>query len=268
MSVQLRVAIIGFLCWSALVIGETPRERKGIVFPDLPTPAPLPPAPPTPPPNPSDPVKLTAEIIYVIRSDGPLIVASSPNGIVTIQEEQGPLRVRGKFIDEPGKVQTKTFSEPKLYFVEAVGTGQCELLVWPVGSTDARNIQRRLIETNVAPQPPPQPRPEPPTPVEGFRVLIVYDSKDANQPISLSAKEVRDYLAARCVKVNGEPERRMLPANTDTRNMLQHWQAAFERTRGKQLPWLIIMSGGRYVFEGPWPADTSKAMDLLRKYGG
>lgn len=124
--------------------------------------------------------------------------------------------------------------------------------------------------------PPPDPVPPPvppPIPVDGFRVLIVYESSElATMPraqlVSLYAQQVRDYLAAHCVKgPDGRTaEWRVWDQNVSTANEAKLWQDAMARKRDK-LPWIVI-STGKTGYEGPLPADTAGTLELLRKYGG
>lgn len=118
---------------------------------------------------------------------------------------------------------------------------------------------------------PPGPTPTPaPIPVDGFRVLMLYESAEAakypaSQVAALHSKMVRDYLREKCVKedLGGW---HIWDKDVDASAMPKHWQDALKRPR-TELPWIII-STGKTGYEGPLPADADKTLELLKKYGG
>lgn len=135
------------------------------------------------------------------------------------------------------------------------------------------------------PHPPPQPdppKPDPsPMPGEGFRVLIVRETKDlSNLPskqISIfSSSEVRTYLNTRCIKENGQPAYRMWDKDVDASREAETWKVALNGvlngdkthniSKATSLPW-ILLTNGKEGYEGPLPNDVDKMMELLRKYG-
>lgn len=127
-----------------------------LVEPNEPTPQPL--------PGPPLPISIiSGDQWYVIESSVPLIVLASPDGFVSIEPSEGPIKVRGVFADGTGKVETRTFSQPYVYFVNAKASGKVELLVIPQGVTSEADIIRQPLTVTVGPRPPPIP-PEPPTP--------------------------------------------------------------------------------------------------------
>ncbi len=126
-----------------------------IVFPVIEPPAPVP-APP------SAVTKLPADVFYVISSDVAFLAVASPSGLLGLTHETGPLRIRGKFIEDPSKVQTKTYSQKYLVIVEARASGMAELLVLPTGATSEQQYIRRMLDSSVGPDPPKPP--DPPTP--------------------------------------------------------------------------------------------------------
>lgn len=133
------------------------------------------------------------------------------------------------------------------------------------------------------PGPGPGPKPDPdPVPVPdglapitepGFRVLIVYESKDlsklpAAQQAILFDQDVRAYLTAKCVKgADGKTsEWRMVDPNVVVAPDSVVWAKALARER-KALPWLIV-SDGKRGFEGPLPANKADAMKIIKSIGG
>lgn len=127
----------------------------------------------------------------------------------------------------------------------------------------------------VPPDPGPGPTPDPaPIPVQGFRVLIVYESADltdsakmpATQVNALTSKTLHEYLDSKCVAGPKVKEWRIWDKDENGANEAKHWQDAMKRPR-KSLPWIII-SDGKTGYEGPLPVDAQKIVDLLKKYGG
>jgi len=122
------------------------------------------PEPPQPKParRPVPVASLSEDTWYVVESSVPLIVIHSPTGFVSVQPEQGPVKVRGKFADGTGKTETRTFNSKYLYFINAIKTGKIELLVVPVGlQTEQEILRQPLMIMGQEPNPPPDPTPEP-----------------------------------------------------------------------------------------------------------
>lgn len=104
--------------------------------------------------EPTAPVgKLTGSTFYIIDSDVPLIVTSSPLGLVSITEEEGPIKMRGIFSDGSGKVETKTYKGKYVFSIEAVASGKCELLVIPATAKSAADILRKPLEVDMGGKP-------------------------------------------------------------------------------------------------------------------
>lgn len=114
---------------------------------------------------PSDPTPISTvkpDEWYVVASSVPLIVLTSPDGVVRVEREQGPLKLRGKFAGGGGKLETRTYREEYLVVVEALKPGTTELILIPEGVTDASAIVRQVLTVSgLGPQPPPDPKPEP-----------------------------------------------------------------------------------------------------------
>jgi len=267
-------SLLWLLLFAAPAFGSTPAIRVPEVVEEQP--APVPPAPPTPIAVP----KLTPELLYVIDSDAECVVTASPLGVVNIVGEAGPLRLRGKFIESPNKIQTKNFAGKYLFTVEPVGKGRVEILIIPVGAKSEKDIIRRTIDVDdgTAPQPPPKPidppTPDVPAPIagDGFKVLIVYEAMQAQQlpagqQSAIFGKATRDYLNAKSpLGPDGKTrEWRIYDADVDTSNETKTWQDAMKRPR-TSIPWIIV-SDGKSGFEGPLPATLTEIETLLKKYG-
>lgn len=121
------------------------------------------------------------------------------------------------------------------------------------------------------PTPDPDPEPEP-TPGK-LSVLLSYESGDqagAAQPQAdlLTDPQVRAYLDAHCVVVEGQPAWRFLDlSDDDGSNMSAQWQTVIARARGKTTPWLII-DNGKDTYEGTCPASAAELLAKLKQYGG
>jgi hypothetical protein len=88
-------------------------------------------------------------------------VSMVPEGVVTVTQESGPIKIRGKFADGNGQTQCRTYPDKYLWIVEPVASGKVTIVVTPVGATIATKIP--LTIGDVPPQPPPGPGPTPPT---------------------------------------------------------------------------------------------------------
>lgn len=277
---------VRFLAAFVLVAAAVPcswADPPPIRLPEVIVPAPM---PPTPGPTPAPVTKLAADQWYVIDSDVPVIVLASPAGLVGVRTDPGPITLRGRFADAPGKVETRTYSGKFVVSVDALKSGRCELLIVPTGATTDADVIRRTIDVDAgqAPQPPPGPSPGPkPTPPDpkpdgtspfaesGFRVLMVFDSTSTTRPAAQNSviygKAVREYMAAKCVLgPDGKTrEYRIYPANTDVAADRPTWRDAFGKAGGKD--WILI-GDGKTGHSGPLPKTEADALALLRKYGG
>lgn len=157
-----------------------------------------------PPPVVVDPVaKINGDEIYVVDSDTPCVVLASPVGVVSVTEESGPVRVRGRFVGGTGQVETKTFRGKQVFLVEGgILPGKVELLIVPQGATKAADILRRtiIVSEGKGPRPPPVPDVVPVDVVKASKVaaVIVYDRLNADPEIAAAVTDgkFRDYLSA------------------------------------------------------------------------
>lgn len=256
------IAFILFAC-------SVSSAQQGVRFPVNPTPV---------SPAPSPVSKLTANTLYIIDSDVPLIVLASPSHLVSVTEDAGPMKVKAWFVDGKG-MESRTFKGKHLFFVEALASGTVELIIVPVGVQKSSDVIRKSLEVDAGKGPQPPPKPDDPTPqpagdgpfagAAGLHVLIVYESgKNLSIPHHsiIYGKAFRDYLAEKCAKVNGTPQRRIYDKDIDTAGESKLWQDAMKRPR-QSIPWICVGNGANW-FEGPLPASEADAMALLRKYGG
>lgn len=240
--------------------------------------------PPEPKPSPAIvPVdKLAADAWYVIESAVPLIVLHSPDGLVGVEEDAGPVRVRGVFADGTGATESRLYSAPHVYLVTAKKAGKTELVVVPVGVSTAADIVRQTLTVmGQGPQPPPGPGPTPepepdpvpkPEPVKSFRVIFVVESGDtlpAKQSAIAGAKSILDYLDKKTTKDDGRPGWREFDPDQTTANEPEVFQRLWESIKLKSwdTPCLAIEVNGK-VDVLPYPSDTPSALATLKKYGG
>lgn len=99
---------------------------------------------------------------------------------------------------------------------------------------------------------------------DDLRVLVVYETADLSRQ-----KYVSDIIASPLIRNYLRDK-----ASGGFRFLDQHtqfvepdkWSRALERPR-ESLPWAIV-ANSESAYEGPLPADVSKFLDLLKKYGG
>ncbi len=151
---------------------------------------------------------LTEEQWYIIQADSPLIVLSSPSGIVSVVAEVGPVRLRGKFAGGTGAVETRVFDMKHVYSISALKPGTVELIVVPVGVDAESSILRRsLVVSGNGPLPPPQPVPDVvpqpvPVPRTDFKVLfLTNEDMSKEQSDTVFSTEIRSWLKANVSKI-------------------------------------------------------------------
>lgn len=225
---------------------------------------------------------ITPDTIFVVQSNVPLIALQSPQGLLKISTETGPLRVRGRFSDGDGKIETRNYSAKYLVFVDASKPGQTELLLVPHGVTKESDIVRQLlIVSGEGPRPPPEPGPgpepkppdpKPPEPVKSFRVIFVKESGSTLPPGQTSipgAKVIREYLNAKTTKENGVPDWREYDKDQNTANEYSGLKALWGAVKHKieTVPCLVVEVNGNATVM-PYPSDVDAAMKILTDAGG
>lgn len=226
----------------------------------------LPVAPP-PTPTPSAITSLAADQLYVIDADVSCIVLTSPAGIVSVNEDMGPVKIRGKFVDGCGKAELRTYKGKTVYTVEAVATGRVELLIVPVGGGVADVIRRTLdVSVGPGPQPPPKPTPDPtPTPVALWGFVIVEETADA---VAARGALLADHTLSTLMKskgyhwrivdkdvvgADGKPPADVLPC--------------LNAAKGKVLPQVFLIDiKGNIATQAALP-NAAGLVDLLNKWG-
>ena len=100
-------------------------------------------APDPAPPQVVDEVR--ADEWYVVTSGSPQIVVHLPEGIIEVEESEGPIKVRGKFSDGAGKVEVRTYKQPYVYFVSGITTGRVDMRFIPLGLPNVEKKREELI---------------------------------------------------------------------------------------------------------------------------
>ena len=223
---------------------------------------------------------------FVIEADIPCIVLASRNGFVSITQEvrktlpdgttEGPLRLRGKFADGNGKVETRTYTAKSIWIIEALAPGEVELLIVPNGAVDESAVIRRtLVVGGTGPRPPPKPdpivdptpkpdppKPEPPTPVAA-KVLTLVVIEKAIERTPESAALIGNLSYWKSLEPTVETVH-IVPAGTPIAERYKKQVAA----GGGKLPIAILMDHetGKVLFNGPLPANDVAMSALINKH--
>lgn len=272
----LRTAIAAVLL-STLVIVATAAD-PAVRVPS----APVAPQPVPTPVRPDAPVRLAGDEWFVIDSDVPCVVLVSPDGLATLVEDVGPLRVRGKFAAGTGAIETRAFKGKYIYLVTAAKTGRAELFVYPDGAKKASDVIRRLLDVDVGTPPDVGPKVDPVPdavpalfPGDGLRVYVVYESADlakypAAQVNAMSAGVVREYLNS---KVPVGPDGKTYEYRFLDQNVVPDVPAftTVHKKARTTLPWVYASNGKPGAinnYDGPLPADTHAFLAMLKRIGG
>lgn len=269
-----------------------PPQPEVIHIPTLQT---EPPPPPVPAPMPvGTPIHLPSDVFFIISSKIPFCVVSSPVGVVKINHEKGPMRMRGRFVEAPDEVKTRDIEDPYIVSVEVLVTGHCELLIWPEGLKpgDESQIERRKLQTGAAPPPTPPPTPTPtptpiptptPTPIPtGERGVIFFYERDQLKPNEanvMNSQIVRDYLKGK-LSPSEDGTTKLLrffdqhdDVAKDTKK-IQEMVQAIRPTSDEELrkwsgglPVVVIFEGGRGT-SYPLPGTVAELMTLLKSQLG
>ena len=194
----MRAALTLFaVCVCAIVVGD----ESGIVLPVSPDS----PQPQITPQTPQAIDTITPDQWYVIESVDRLRVLASPEGVVIIEETEGPVKMRGRFAGGSG-VETRSYSGKWLYVVTAAQAGQCELLLIPQ-AIDQQVIRQRLTISGSAPRPPPGPGPDPaPVPPQGLQIMLLIDQSDPVQALAaVNSVPVLQWLDSSTTPTDGRP---------------------------------------------------------------
>lgn len=114
----------------------------------------------------------------------------------------------------------------------------------------------------------------PPAPADGFRVLLVYETKDVpnytpQQLQILQSQRIKKYLDEHTVTGSDgvTPEWRFVDQDSVFADESVPLAKLLQRPR-QDLPWIVITSGGFVKYEGPLPDDVQATLDLLATWKG
>lgn len=269
--------ILAFL--SSVSLADEPLPR--IIFPMKPVP--VEPDKPRPIIEPTDP-QIISEIrqdeMYVLESPVELFVLTSPAGVLSVDATEGPIRVRGKFSDGSGKLETRNYTAPWVYFVTAPGKGKAELILVPKGVNLESDIARQVLTVvGTGPNPPPEPDTDPdvepdsgPVPVKSFRVIFVKESGqtlNAAQTAIPAAQAIRAYLNLKTTQEGNVAGWREYDPQQITDNEQATMKALWEAVKPKLLPapcMIIEVNGHATVMA--FPANADECLTTLKKFGG
>ena len=262
-----------------------------IVFPvKVDAPSPVEVKEPTGEDAPAPPVvtELPADVLYVItREDKDFFIVEGTLGVVSVTMEQGPIKIRGKFVDGDGKYETRVYNEKCVCVIEAVKKGVVELIALDSGAINTQNEKRAVLNVmGMSPNPPPGPTPTPqpptpepiPNPIPGDknRVLLMYESSElsklpSSQAVQISSPTLRSYLNRKClVGLDGvTPEYRIWDKDVDLSNTTQVWKDAMASAKKDpfKLP-VLAVSNGKTGWVGTLPNTEAETLAVLKKYLG
>jgi hypothetical protein len=240
-------------------------DEKDIPEEDLPVP------PPRPKRGPEFVSKLNEETWLVIESPGPLMIFDFPEGLVEIDSDDGarPMKVKGKFADGTGKVETRTFTSKHLYFVNAVKAGQMEMLIIPEGAISKTQSQRhKIVVMGQGPIPPPDPDPEPepepepmPVPTGNVVISIVEDAQNRKPDTAILLNAMAGWNA---LKDAGNDWRLYDVATSEPKG-----KQAVEDAKSAELPAMIIRDKetDKILRVIPLPKDFDSLKRILSELG-
>lgn len=222
--------------------------------------------------------KLSGDQFYIVDSDVPVMVIASPEGVVSITEDSGPLKLKGKFADGKGGIETRTYAGKYIFTVEAVMTGKVEIIVIKQGSGETKSTihSRRTLDVTAGegPRPPPDPTPDPkptptPAPYTGKFSMVVIEETDVaanNRGQFFADKELRDYLATKLVGKPRIADKDVVDASGQPPKDLAPY---LNHAKGKGLPQLyLIAPDGTVLYEGDLPKTPAELIATVKKVGG
>lgn len=159
--------------------------------------------------------------------------------------------------------------------------GRYEVWAWNAKEDKASDLAVTTIIIGDAPIPPvpPGPGPNPPTPpdpppnpapIEGRRILILYESADETkypegQRRILFTRDMRGFMDTLC-DTEDDGTKGWKIWDKDSQSTKKVWQDALKRPRASTaMPW-VILGNGKTGYEGPLPANPEEFRKLLTQY--
>lgn len=272
------ILVILTLCYCHPVTCQDIAPSARVIWPAIPVLV----EPDSPPPvQDSSPVStLKPDEFLVIESTVELIIRIFPEGHIAVEAMAGPVKVRARFADGTGKIETREYRTAFVYFLTSEKAGIVGIDLIPVGAVLEKDIERHVLTVSdgTQPIPPPGPGPVPvdpviPTPITPtkLQVVIIEDPAQratipAEKIIIMDGAEIRDYCKTHCSVTGTTPDRRVLSLRQDVSNQPQWIKDACAEPR-TSTPWIVILTPTQKI-SGPLPATVADTMTLLRKYGG
>ena len=238
-------------------------DEKDIPEEDLPVPVPRPKKGPVFVSN------LSEETWLVVESPGPLMIFDFPEGLVEIDSDDGdrPMKVKGKFADGTGKVETRTFTSKYLYFVNALKSGEMEMLIIPEGAITKEQSQRhKIVVMGQGPKPPPGPGPNPepepmPVPTGNVVIAIVEDAQNRKPDTAILLNAMASWNS---LKDAGNDWRLYDVATSEPKG-----KQAIEDAKSSELPAMIIRDKetDKILRVIPLPKDFDSLKRILSELG-
>lgn len=237
---------------------------------------------PEPDPDPiAEPVVVStirADEWYVIEARVQVTVRQFPEGLIEVdantQDAGQSIKLRGKFSDGSGKIETRIYRSPFVYLITAVKPGKLAVdLVTVNEAHEAEFLRQELTVEGIGPRPPPDPEPGP-TPPPGpvvpgkLQIVIIEDPglTTAAQTAILDGQALRDYVKTHCSFTGNTADIRKLSLRQDVSAEPEWIKKAFAIPRSS-MPFLVV-SNGVAGTAGPLPPTTEETLALLKKYGG
>lgn len=213
-----------------------------------------------PAPNPAAIPVLGPDQLYVIDSDVELMVGTFPGDLLSVSKETGPLKIRGRFVDGNGKVQTRTYKGKFIVVIEAAGTGRATLVVVPVGAKTETDWIIKPVDAAATPAPPvPDPTPGPgPSPKVDKVWVITVDETGERTPET--GKVLNDLAFWKGLQAAGHKYRQLDKDSAEAAN--KNYLKALQK-QNVTLPGVLILdSKGQVLRAAKLPPSTAgiKAM--------
>jgi len=238
-------------------------DEKDIPEEDLPVPVPRPKR------GPEFVSALTEDTLLVIESTSPLMVFDFPEGLVSVEADDGarPMKVKSKFADGTGKMESRTFTSKYLYFVEALKKGEVEMLIIPEGAINKTQSQRHKITLmGLSPIPPPGPGPNPepdpaPVPTGNVVIAIVEDAQNRKPDTAILLNAMASWNS---LKDAGNDWRLYDVATSESKG-----KQAVEDAKSSELPAMIIRDKetDKILRVIPLPKDFDSLKRILSELG-
>jgi len=177
------------------------------------------------------------------------------------------MKVKSKFADGTGKMESRTFTSKYLYFVEALKKGEVEMLIIPEGAISKSQSQRhKIVVMGQAPNPPPGPGPTPdpdpvPVPTGNVVIAIVEDAQNRKPDTAILLNAMASWNS---LKDAGNDWRLYDVATSEPKG-----KQAVEDAKSVELPAMIIRDKetDKILRVIPLPKDFDSLKRILSELG-